>query len=142
MTREEYLKINDALTTLSHYAHEYGWELPEGRGDLRAYEMAINPHFWIAVHEMFLAQLTESVEPGTPPGVEKDRELPKDKRVVRTKSTGDRVYLIDETAKTKAWVTSPEILTKLGFELSDVQDVEDSEMLGYAMTASVYRVED
>lgn len=69
------------------------------------------------------------------------RELPKDKRVVRTKSTGDRVYLIDEIAKTKAWVTSPEILAKLGFELSDVQDVEDSEMLGYAMTTSVYRVE-
>jgi hypothetical protein len=69
-------------------------------------------------------------------------EKPKDKRVVRTKSTGDRVYLIDETAKTKAWVTSPEILTKLGFELGDVDDIEDSEMLGYAMTASVYRVED
>jgi hypothetical protein len=64
------------------------------------------------------------------------------KRVVRTKSTGDRVYLIDETAKTKAWVTSPEILAKLGFELSDVEDVEDSTLLGYAMTASVYRVED
>jgi hypothetical protein len=73
---------------------------------------------------------------------EPKRELPKDKRVIRTKSTGDRVYLIDETAKTKAWVTSPEILGKLGFELSDVQDVDDSDLLGYAMTASLYRVED
>lgn len=71
-----------------------------------------------------------------------ERELPKDKRVIRTKSTGDRVYLIDETAKTKAWVTSPEILGKLGFELSDVQDVDDKDLLGYVMTASVYRVED
>lgn len=83
-------------------------------------------------------------EASTPNGVtvEVGVEKPKDKRVVRTKSTGDRVYLIDETAKTKAWVTSPEILGKLGFELSDVQDIEDSEMLGYAMTASVYRIDD
>jgi hypothetical protein len=73
---------------------------------------------------------------------ESKRELPKDKRVVRTKSTGDRVYLLDETAKTKAWVTSPEILEKLGFTLNDVQDIEDSMMLGYAMIASLYRVED
>lgn len=73
---------------------------------------------------------------------EPKRETPKDKRVIRTKSTGDRVYVIDEVAKTKAWVTSPEILTKLGFELSDVEDVEDKDLLGYAMTASVYRVED
>lgn len=63
------------------------------------------------------------------------------KRVIRTKSTGDRVYLIDENAKTKAWVTSPEILEKLGFALSDVEDVEDSSLVGYAMTASVYKVE-
>lgn len=64
------------------------------------------------------------------------------KRVIRTKSTGDRVYLIDETAKTKAWVTSPDILEKLGFTLNDVEDIDDSALVGYAMTASVYRVED
>lgn len=73
---------------------------------------------------------------------EEPRETPKGKRVIRTKSTGDRVYVIDEVAKTKAWVTSPEILTKLGFELSDVEDVDDKDLLGYAMIASVYRVED
>lgn len=69
------------------------------------------------------------------------RDLPKDKRVVRTKSTGDRVYLVDETAKTKAWVTSPEVLAKLGFEMGDVQDVEDKDLIGYAMTASLFKVD-
>src|SRR4051812_21676120 len=59
-----------------------------------------------------------------PPQEEPKRELPKDKRVIRTKSTGDRVYLIDETAKTKAWVTSAEILEKLGFTMADVEEVE------------------
>lgn len=66
---------------------------------------------------------------------------PKDKRVIRTKSTGDRVYLIDETAKTKAWVTSSEILEKLGFSMADVEEVDDSSLVGYAMTASVYKVD-
>lgn len=72
---------------------------------------------------------------------EPKRELPKDKRVIRTKSTGDRVYLIDETAKTKAWVTSAEILEKLGFTMADVEEVDDSALVGYAMTASVYKVD-
>lgn len=68
-------------------------------------------------------------------------ETPKDKRVIRTKSTGDRVYLIDETAKTKAWVTTEDILTKLGFTQADVQEVDDSALVGYAMTASIYKVD-
>lgn len=72
---------------------------------------------------------------------EPKKELPKDKRVIRTKSTGDRVYLIDEKAKTKAWVTSPEVLEKLGFGLNDVEDVEDKDLVGYAMTASIYKVD-
>lgn len=68
------------------------------------------------------------------------RELPKDKRVIRTKSTGDRVYLIDEVAKTKAWVTTEDILTKLGFTQADVQEVDDSALVGYAMIASIYKI--
>jgi len=63
------------------------------------------------------------------------------KRAVRTKSTGDRVYLIDDNAKTKAWITSPEIMTKLGFEMSDVEDLEDSELVSYQMAPSIYRVD-
>lgn len=62
------------------------------------------------------------------------------KRAVRTKSTGDRVYLVDDNAKTKAWITSPDVLDKLGFSMADVQDVEDSSLLGYQMAASIYKV--
>lgn len=74
-------------------------------------------------------------------------EKPKDKRVVRTKSTGDRVYYIDEVAKTKQWVAGtqtkpgPELLKELGFEMSDVEEVDDSSLLGYTMGASIYKVD-
>lgn len=64
------------------------------------------------------------------------------KRAVRTKSTGDRVYLIDDNAKTKAWITSPEIMSKLGFEMNDVQDLEDSMLVSYQMSPSIYRVDE
>lgn len=64
------------------------------------------------------------------------------KRAVRTKSTGDRVYLIDDNAKTKAWITSPEILAKLGFEMNDVVDLDDKELVSYAMAPSIYRVDE
>lgn len=70
------------------------------------------------------------------------RELPKDKRVVRTKSTGDRVYMLDEAKKTRAWVTNPEVLKSLGFELTDVTDVDDNELLKYQMNPALYRVVD
>lgn len=62
------------------------------------------------------------------------------KRAVRTKGTGDRVFLIDDNEKTKAWITSPEILASLGFEMSDVVDLEDSELIDYKLSPSVYRV--
>lgn len=81
------------------------------------------------------------VSPEPTAAIEDKPERTDGKRVIRTKSTGDRVYLIDETAKTKAWVTSPEVLDKLGFTLNDVQDVEDSSLVGYAMTASLYKVD-
>lgn len=64
------------------------------------------------------------------------------KRAARTKSTGDRVYLIDDNAKTKAWITSPDILAKLGFTMNDVVDLEDSELISYQMNPSVYRVDE
>lgn len=69
------------------------------------------------------------------------RELPKDKRVVRTKSSGDRVYFIDEIKKTRQWVTNPEVLESLGFEISDVTEVEDSELLRYQMGSALYKVD-
>jgi hypothetical protein len=70
------------------------------------------------------------------------REMPKDKRVVRTKSTGDRVYLLDEANKTRAWVTNPDILQSHGFELTDVVEIDDNELLKYTMSPALYRVAD
>lgn len=69
------------------------------------------------------------------------RKLPEGKRVVRTKQSGDRVYLLDEEKKTRAWITNPEVLKGLGFEIGDVVEVDDSEMLKYQMSAAVYRIE-
>lgn len=63
------------------------------------------------------------------------------KRAVRTKSTGDRVYLVDDNAKTKAWITSPEILAKLDFEMGDVVDLDDKDLVDYQMSPSIYKVE-
>lgn len=63
------------------------------------------------------------------------------RRVVRTKSSGDRVYLIDEDKKTRQWVTNPDVLKSLGFEISDVKEVEDQELLTYNMGPALYRVE-
>lgn len=67
------------------------------------------------------------------------RELPKDKRVVRTKASGDRVYLLDEVKKTRQWVTNPDVLDSLGFELGDVGEVDEDEMLRYQMGPALYR---
>lgn len=63
-------------------------------------------------------------------------------RAVRSKGSGDRVFLLDDNAKTKRWITSPEVLKELGFEAGDVVEVEDSELAGYQMSPSVYRVVD
>lgn len=70
-----------------------------------------------------------------------ERKLPKGKRAVRTKSSGDRVYLLDEEKKTRQWVTTGEILTALGFEMGDVVEVEDSELLSYRMGSAIYKVD-
>lgn len=68
------------------------------------------------------------------------RVLPEGKQVVRTKTSGDRVYLLDETGGTRQWVTNPEVLKSLGFESSDVAEVEDNELLKYQMGPALYRV--
>jgi hypothetical protein len=75
---------------------------------------------------------------------EVDPEVPKvakpeGKRVVRTRSSGDRVYYLDDTEKTRQWVYSPEVLESLGFDMNDVGEVEDSELLKYRMGAAILK---
>lgn len=70
---------------------------------------------------------------------EPKRVLPEGKKVVRTKSTGDRVYLLDETKKVRQWITNPEVLKSTGFEISDVTEIDDTEMLKYQMGSPMYR---
>src|SRR5207253_5708174 len=43
-----------------------------------------------------------------------ERVLPEGKRVVRTKSSGDRVYYLDDDKMTRQWVTNPDVLKGLG----------------------------
>lgn len=69
------------------------------------------------------------------------RTLPEGKRAVRTKSSGDRVYYLDEEKKTRQWVTSTENLQKLGFEMEDVVEVDDAELLKYNMASAIFKVD-
>lgn len=70
---------------------------------------------------------------------EPKKDLPKDKRAVRTKMQGDKVFLLDEVKKTRQWVTNPDVLTGMGFDMSDVQEVDDSVLMGYQMGAALYK---
>lgn len=73
--------------------------------------------------------------------ISEERKLPEGKRVVRTKSSGDRVYMLDDEKKTRHWVTNPDALKNLGFELTDVSEVGDAEVLKYQLEAAIYRVD-
>ena len=68
------------------------------------------------------------------------RVLPEGKRAVRTKSSGDRVYCLDEVKKTRQWVTNPQILNGLGFQSEDVVEVDDSELLKYQKGPALYKL--
>jgi hypothetical protein len=69
------------------------------------------------------------------------RVLPEGKRAVRTKSSGDRVYILDDNKKVRQWATNPEIVKDQGFEMGDVVEVEDNELLNYQMGPALYRIE-
>lgn len=83
----------------------------------------------------------KGVEINGEPVTEK-RVLPEGQRVVRTKLSGDKVYLLDDNKKTRAWITTGEVLTALGFQMGDVVNVEDSEMMNYQMAAAIYKAPD
>lgn len=70
------------------------------------------------------------------------RVLPEGKRVVRTDSTGDRVYLLVEETMTRHWITNPEVLDSLGFEINDVIKITDDEMIRYQVGTPKYDGDD
>jgi len=70
---------------------------------------------------------------------EPKRELPEGKRVVRTKTHGDKVFYLDEVKKTRQWVVTPEVLQSLKFEATDVEEVLDGELLKYQMASPISR---
>ena len=65
--------------------------------------------------------------------------LPVGYRAVRASSSGDRVYYIDEENNTRQWVTNPEVLKSYGFDLEDVVEIEESELLKYQMAPALYK---
>jgi hypothetical protein len=70
------------------------------------------------------------------------RELPKDKRLVRTKTSGDVVSLIDEVKKTRQKILGtqgPEIVESLGFTMADVGEATDEELFSYQMGPALYK---
>lgn len=77
--------------------------------------------------------------PATAGPPEDKRELPEGKRAVRTKSQGDKVFYLDDEKKTRQWVTSPEVLASLGFEMGDIVEVDDGELIKYQMASAIYK---
>lgn len=96
------------------------------------------------VDDIFNQEALGKLQPDVPEEVEtaaEPRVLPEGKRVVRTKSSGDRVYLLDEVKKTRSWVTNPDVLQSLGFEVGDVVEVDDGTLLKYQMTSAIYKAD-
>lgn len=97
------------------------------------------------VIDIWFKEQNQDKQPGISVQTENDeesvgvRELPEGKRVVRTKTSGDRVYLLDEVKKTRQWVTNPDVLDSLGFSLTDVGEVDEDKMLTYQMGPALYR---
>lgn len=90
------------------------------------------------IDELFDIQTTQATEI-TPE--EPKKELPEGKRVVRTPTSGDKVYLLDEVKKTRQWLATGEVLTALGYDQSDVQDETDINLYKYSMAATIYKID-
>jgi hypothetical protein len=89
----------------------------------------------------WVAGVSPTEAPDTAVEDKPERVLPEGKRVVRTKSSGDRVYQLDEEKKIRQWVTNGDVLTNLGWEQSDVEEVDDNELLKYQMSSAIYKVD-
>lgn len=59
-------------------------------------------------------------------------------RVVRTKQSADRVYLIDAAKKTRQWMTNPAVVESYGFNMGDVEEIDDDELLQYQQGQAIF----
>lgn len=88
-----------------------------------------------------------AIEEGNQPALQEETEVevaPRTdgKSVAKTKTSGDRVYLLDSVNKTRQWVTNPDILTALGFTMADVSELDEAEFLKYQMGPAIYKLPD
>lgn len=74
-----------------------------------------------------------------PEAAEAKIDHPAWQRVARTRSSGDRVYLLDDQKKTRQWVYDPNVLESLGFSMADVGDIEDNDLLKYNMGPAILK---
>lgn len=93
------------------------------------------------VDKIYDLENTISPDPAAAPAEEPAKPKPENQRVVRTKTSGDRVYLIDEVKKTRQWLTNPDVLEKAGFKAADVVEITDEEALKYQTGPAIYRVD-
>ena len=82
---------------------------------------------------------TESAPEPVKVEVKEEKPKPEGKRAARSPGTGDKVYILDTKEKTKHWVTTEKILNEQGFELGEVENLEDSEINEYRLGAAIYR---
>ncbi len=78
---------------------------------------------------------TEEVEEAV---VEEKPKTDPDTRVVRSKGTGDKVYLLNDKEMTKRWITSPQVLEGLGFGMGDVGEIPDLELSKYKPVSAAF----
>lgn len=59
-------------------------------------------------------------------------------RIVRTKTTADRVYLLDVEKKSRQWMTNPAVVESYGFSMADVVEIDDDELLRYEQGQAIF----
>lgn len=98
-------------------------------------------------------EIASPEEPSTDPNatpevaevVGEQAKLPEGKRLIRTKTSGDVVSLLDEVKKTRHKILGaqgPEIVAALGFTMADVQEIDEADLFKYQMGPAIYKIPD
>lgn len=92
------------------------------------------------VDQLFNAQPVEGE--AVPDEPAKEHKTPEGKRLVSTKGQGDRKYELDETAKTRRWLSNPEVLESRGWKMEDAVEITDTELADYKMGPAIFRADE